>query len=93
VSTNAADFVQQPANALLGDDGVLMVANDVLEALRVPDEAPRGLPDDALRQLGGVACSLPANADGMQRPVGRVGRQGPHRRSELAELSSGDVLQ
>jgi hypothetical protein len=58
-SPGAGAKVAQP---LLGEDGVLVLADHVLEALRLRDEPSRRLTDCILRELGGVPGTLPLDS-------------------------------
>ena len=93
VGLRAARPAQEVSDPLLGDHGILMLADHVLKTLRVLHESPRRLADRSLGQLGGVARPLAADPHGVQLVVGRVGRQRLHGLAELAELGGRDVRQ
>jgi hypothetical protein len=78
---------------LLGDDGVLVLPDHVLEALRPLDEASRRLAGHALCQLGGVAGALPFDADAVELVVARLRREAARRSSQPAELAGRKVVE
>ena len=74
------------AQPLLGDGGVLVVAEHVLQPLRMLDER-RALPAAGHRQLGRVACALDPDASSCSSVVVRVGAEPATRLAAAPELA------
>ena len=61
----------EPADPLLGDDRILVAAQDVLERSRRLDDARRSAPAAQPAEFGGIADALHANPQLVQLLVGR----------------------
>jgi hypothetical protein len=81
------EFSQRFLDATNGHNGVLVVADDVLQTLRAGDEAGSRSADDGLGELGGVASALCAHTNPVQVGIGRLARQAHDLLLQLLELA------
>src|ERR687887_1788031 len=79
--------LEELAEPSLGDDRVLVRAEDVLKPLRAGNDLSCRLADLGLGQLGGVARSLAEDPDAVQLVIGRTGAELVGDLPEALELS------
>ena len=95
-SGNEPDFgvalrERELSQALVRDDGVLVLAEDVLDPLGASYEAPGPLAGGLLGQLACVACALATHADTVKLDIAWLRRQRLRRPFELLELPAREL--